>query len=77
MAMYLLVVLDAFVPVALQMMLFVRHFPSRGQRSLFLQLPLSVVGYFTFIQYLPVVVFDYVGHVSCAAVAYFKGTGSR
>ena len=54
------------------MMLFVRHFSSRGQRSLFLQLPLSVVGYFTFIQYLPVVVFDYVGHVSCAAVAYFK-----
>jgi len=54
------------------MMLFVRHFPSRGQRSLFLQLPLFVVGYVTFIQYLPVVVFDYVGHVSCAAVAYFK-----
>ena len=54
------------------MMLFVRHFPSRGHRSLFLQLPLSVVGYFTFIQYLPVVVFDCVGHVSCAAVAYFK-----
>ena len=57
------------------MMLFVRHFPSRGQRSLFLELPLSVVGYFTFIQYLPVVVFDYVGrvgHVSCAVVAYSK-----
>ena len=29
-------------------------------------------GHFTFIQYLPVVVFDYVGHVSCATVAYFK-----
>ena len=54
------------------MMLFVRHFPSRGHRSLFLQLPLSVVGYFTFIHYLPVVVFDCVGHVICAAVAYFK-----
>ena len=54
------------------MMLFVRHFLSRGQRFLFLQLPLSVVGYFTFIQYVPVVVLDCVGHVSCAAVAYFK-----
>ena len=29
-------------------------------------------GHFTFIQYLPVVVFDYVGRVNCAAVAYFK-----
>ena len=34
-----------------QMTLFVRHFPSRGQRSLFPQLRtcLSVVGHFAFI----------------------------
>ena len=47
-------------------------FSIKRSKVLVLQLPLSVVGYFTFIQYLPVVVFDCVGHVSCAAVAYFK-----